>query len=114
MSQKNDSISLRDGAKRTGILVGLLVAVGVITPFISAIGLATHPATQRLFGGRLAEASQFGYSLFWWLVAAVLFALPFLVAAAIEKLDRKGISIVSSILAVVVIAAFVLATLFVF
>lgn len=112
--QRDEALSLRDGSKLTGLMVGLLVAVGILTPLISAIGFATHPYTQRLFGGRLADASQVGYVVFWWVVAIILAALPFAVGWAVDRLNRRGLAIVASVFTVVVIAALVLGIVFVF
>ncbi|MCS0499400.1 hypothetical protein [Protaetiibacter mangrovi] len=116
MAQKDhdETLGIRQGSKLTGFLVGLLVAVGVIVPFTSAIGFATHPYTQRLFSGRLADVSQGGYVVFWWLVAAILAALPFLVGYAVDRLSTRGLSIMGGVFAVVVIVALVLGIVFVF
>ena len=112
--QHDETLDIRGGSKLTGFFVGLLVGVGVLIPLISAVGFATNPYTQRLFSGRLADVSQGGYVAFWWLVAAILFALPFLVGWAVNNLSRRGLAIVGGILVVLVIIALVLGTIFVF
>jgi len=113
--QKHDeTLDIREGSKLTGFFVGLLVGVGILIPLISAIGFATNPYTQYLFSGRLADISQGGYRLFWWLVAAILFALPFVVGYAVDRLNKRGLAIVGGILIVVVIIALVIGTIFVF
>lgn len=113
-NKHDETLNIREGSKLTGFFVGLLVGVGVLIPLISAVGFATNPYTQRLFSGRLADASQFGYQLFWWLLAAILFALPFLVGYAVDRLNKRGLAIVGGILVVVVIVALVFGLIFVF
>ena len=112
--QHETTMSLRSGSPLTGFFVGLIVGVAVLLPFVSAIGFATNPYTRHLFSGRLADASQAGYAAFWWLVAIVLGALPFLVGCAVTKLSNKGLAIVGGIVVVVVIVGLVLGGLFVF
>lgn len=113
--QKHDeNFNIREGSKMTGFFVGLLVGVGILIPLISAVGFATNPYTQYLFSGRLSDISEGGYRLFWWLVAAILFALPFVIGYAVDRLNRRGLAIVSTILIVVVIAALVIGMIFVF
>jgi hypothetical protein len=86
----------------------------VLIPFLSAVGFATNPYTQRLFSGRLADVSQGGYVAFWWLVAAILAALPFIVGFAINRLSRRGLAVVGGVFVVIVIVALVLGIVFVF
>lgn len=110
----DETMNIRDGSSLTGFLVGLLVGVGVLIPLISAVGFATNPYTQRLFSGKLADVSSGGYVLFWWLVAGILLALPFLAGLAVNKLSRRGLVIVGSILVVLVIIGLVIGSMFVF
>jgi hypothetical protein len=110
----DETLSIRDGSRLTGFFVGLLVAVGIIIPLMSAIGFATNPYTQRLFSGRLADVSQGGYVTFWWLVAAILAALPFVVGFAVDRLGKRGLAIVGGVFVVIVIVALVLGIVFVF
>ena len=46
-----------------GALIGLIVFAFVAVPISTAVAFATHPASQKLFGGRLEEASLAGYTL---------------------------------------------------
>ena len=108
-----ETLNIREG-RMTGFFVGLLVGVGILIPLISAIGFATNPYTQYLFSGRLSDISEGGYRLFWWLVAAILFALPFLAGLAVDKLSKRGLAIAGSILVVVVIIGLVIGSMFVF
>ena len=110
----SETLNIREGSRMTGFFVGLLVGVGVVIPIISAVGFATNPYTQRLFSGKLADVSSGGYVLFWWLVAAILIALPFLAGLAVNKLSKRGLAIVGGILVVVVIIALVVGSMFVF
>ena len=110
----DETLDIRGGSKLTGFFVGLLVGVGILIPLISAIGFATNPYTQRLFSGRLADVSEAGYVIFWWLVAAILFALPFIVGYAVDRLSKRGLAIVGGILVVVVIIALIFGFIWVF
>ena len=112
--QHQETMSVRAGSPLTGFFVGLIVGVAVVLPFTAAIGFATNPYTRHLFSGRLADASQVGYAAFWWLVAIVLGALPFVIGWAVTKLSNRGLAIVGGIVVVVVIVGLVLGGLFVF
>jgi hypothetical protein len=112
--EHQETMSLRSGTPLTGFFVGLIVAVAVIIPIVSAIGFATNPYTRHLFSGRLADTSQAGYAAFWWLVAILLIALPFVVGWAVTKLSHRGLAIVGGIVVLVVIGGLVLGGLFVF
>jgi hypothetical protein len=70
-----------------------------------------HAANVR---GRLESSSQFGYSLFWGLIALALLALPFLVGFGIARLTGRGLKIAMGIAALFVIAIMVLGQLFIF
>lgn len=97
-----------------GALIGLIIFAFVAVPISAAVRFATHPSTQQLFGGRLEEATTTGYVLFWWIVAILLFALPFLVGWAVAKLSGRTLAIVGGILALFFIAILVMGQLFVF
>ena len=109
-----DSESMRSKQGLWGALAGLIVAVLIAFPLSAAWAFATHPTSQKLFGGRLEEASQFGYSLFWWLMVLLIVSLPFLVGFGIAKLSSKGIAIAGAIIAVFIILIIVLGQMFVF
>jgi hypothetical protein len=95
-----------------GALIGLIVFAFVAVPISTAVAFATHPASQQLFGGRLEEASLAGYTLFWWVVAILLFALPFLVGYGVAKLSGKTLGIIAAILGGFFILILVLGQLF--
>lgn len=97
-----------------GAFAGLIVAVLIAFPLSTAFAFATHPATQRLFGGPLETASRGGYAAFWWLLTLLLAALPFLVGFGIAKLSAKGLAIAAAVVAIFVIAIVVLGQLFVY
>ncbi len=97
-----------------GALIGLIIFAFVAVPISAAIKYATHPNSQQLFGGRLSEATTAGYVAFWWIVAILLFALPFLVGWAVAKLSGKTLGIITAILALFFIAIIVMGQLFVF
>ncbi len=97
-----------------GAFAGVIVAALIAFPLSAAVSFATNPATQRLFGGRLESASQFGYQLFWWLMVALIASLPFLVGFGIAKMSARGLTIIGAIVAVLVIMVVVLGQLYVF
>lgn len=97
-----------------GALIGLIVFAFVAVPISAAVRYATHPASQQLFAGRLSEATTGGYVAFWWIVAIMLFALPFLVGWGIAKLSGKTLGIITAILALFFIAILVMGQLFIF
>jgi hypothetical protein len=97
-----------------GALIGLIVFVFVAVPLSAAVSYATHPNTKQLFAGRLSEATTGGYVAFWWIVAILLLALPFLVGFAIAKMSVRTVVIIASVVIVFVIAVVVLGQLFVF
>jgi hypothetical protein len=88
------------------------VFVFVAVPISIAVRFATHPATQELFGGRLEEASNAGYSTFWWIVAIFLFAVPVLIGWGVAKLSGRTLGIIVAILAVFFIAILIFGQLF--
>ena len=75
---------------------------------------ATHPASQQLFAGRLSEATTGGYVAFWWIVAIMLLALPFLVGWGVARLSGKTLGIITAIVAVFFIAILIMGQLFIF
>ncbi|GAA1995577.1 hypothetical protein GCM10009777_34850 [Microbacterium pumilum] len=97
-----------------GALIGLIVFVFIAVPLSAAVSYATHPNSQQLFGGRLSEATTGGYVAFWWIVAIMLFALPFLVGFAVAKMSVKTIVIIAAVVILFVIAVVILGQLFVF
>jgi hypothetical protein len=97
-----------------GALIGLIIFAFVAVPISAAVRFATHPSTQQLFGGRLEAASTTGYVLFWWIVAILLFALPFLVGWGVAKLSGKTLGIIAAIIGVFFIAILIMGQLFVF
>ena len=97
-----------------GAFAGLIVAVLIAFPVSVTFALATHPASQRLLGGQLDDASRPGYATFWWLLTLLLAALPFFVGFGIAKLSSRGLRVVASIVAIAVVAIVVLGQLFVF
>lgn len=97
-----------------GFLSGIIVAAFIAVPLSASFAFATHPNTQQLFAGRLADATQGGYVLFWWLVTGLLVALPFLVGFAVAKLSGKTLAIVGGIIGVFVIAILIVGQTFVF
>lgn len=97
-----------------GALIGLIIFAFVAVPISAAVRFATHPSTQQLFGGRLEEASTTGYVLFWWVVAILLLALPFLVGWGVAKLSGKTLGIIAGIIGIFFIAILIMGQMFVF
>ncbi|WP_158861873.1 hypothetical protein [Leifsonia sp. AG29] len=108
--------TLRLGAHRGmwGAFAGIITAVLIAYPLSASIAFATHPATQRLFTGRLESASQGGFAAFWWIVALACIALPFLVGFGIARMSARTLVVVGGIVAVFLILVLVLGQLFVF
>lgn len=96
-------------ANMWGLLSGLIVAAVIAIPLSAAIGFATHPGSRFLFEGALSGATPIGYVLFWWVAAAFLAALPFLVGYGVAKLSKKALGIVGAVIGVFLIALIVLA-----
>lgn len=109
-----DSESMRSKQGLWGAFAGVIVATLIAFPLSAAFAFATNPASQKLFGGRLEESSQFGYTMFWWLMVLLIASLPFLVGFGIAKLSSKGIAIAGAIIAVFIILIIVLGQMFVF
>ena len=97
-----------------GFLAGIIVAAFIAVPLSASFAFATHPSTQQLFGDRLSDATEGGYRLFWWLVTALLIAIPFLVGFAVAKLSGRTLAIVGGIIGAFVIAILVVGQLWVF
>lgn len=97
-----------------GALIGIITFAFVAVPISTAVGLATHPATRELFSGRLEEATAFGYSLFWWVVAALLVSIPVLVGWGVAKLSGRTLAIIAGIVVLFFVALLVLAQIFLF
>ena len=97
-----------------GALIGLIVFVFVAVPISAAVRFATHPLSQQLFGGRLSEATTAGYQAFWWIVALMLLALPFLVGWAVARLSARTLAIIGAIFVVFFILTLILGQLYVF
>jgi amino acid transporter len=112
--ETDDSLSLGNKSGLWGALIGLIVAAFIAVPLSAAVSFATHPATRQLFAGRLSETTQGGYQAFWWFVALLLAALPFLVGFGVAKLSTKTLITVGAIIAILVIIVVVLGSAFVF
>lgn len=97
-----------------GALIGLIVFVFVGVPISAAVRFATHPMSQQLFGGRLSEATVGGYTVFWWIVAIMLLALPFLVGWGVARLSARTLTIIGAIAVAFFIVILILGQLYVF
>lgn len=97
-----------------GFFAGLIVAVLIAYPLSAAVAFATHPSTQKLFGERLQSASQGGYQAFWWVIALLCAALPFIVGFGIARLSNRTLGVLTGVVAVLIIAVLVLGQLFAF
>ncbi|GLJ76297.1 hypothetical protein GCM10017584_18710 [Leifsonia poae] len=97
-----------------GAFAGLIVAVLIAYPLSACIAFATHPASQKLFGGRLESASQGGFAAFWWVLALACIALPFIVGFGIAKLSARTVGIITAVVVVFLILIIVLGQLFAF
>ncbi|MEF2978301.1 hypothetical protein [Subtercola sp. YIM 133946] len=97
-----------------GAFAGLITFVLIAFPLSATIAFATNPQTQKLFGSHLADASQFGYRAFWWILSLMLLALPFLVGYGFTHLTSRGIKIVGGIIVLFVIVVVILGQLFVY
>lgn len=97
-----------------GWFAGIIVLALIAVPLSAAFSFATNPRTQQLFAGRLSDATTGGYVAFWWIVAIMLIALPFLVGFAVAKMSGRTIIIVGAIVILFVVAVIILGQLFVF
>gem|GEM_PF-686003 len=108
--------TLQLGEKRGlwGAFAGLITAVLIAYPLSACIAFATHPTTQKLFGGRLESASAGGFAAFWWLLALGCLALPFLVGFGVARLSSRAIIVIATVIVLFIIAVVILGQLFVF
>lgn len=97
-----------------GAFAGLITAVLIAYPLSASIAFATHPATQRLFGGRLESASQAGFQAFWWVIALACLALPFLVGFGIAAMSSRTIIVIGAIVVIFLILVLLLGQVFAF
>lgn len=111
---REEALDIGVGRGHWGAFAGLIVAVLIAYPLSACIAFATHPATQRLFGGRLESASQFGYQAFWWILALTCLALPFLVGFGIAKLSTRTLAVIGGIVGVLLILVVVFGQVFAF
>jgi len=112
--QREETLELGGHRGLWGAFAGVIVAVLIAYPLSASVAFATHPATQRLFGGRLEGASPAGYAAFWWVIALACLALPFLVGFGIAKLSTRTVAIIGGIVVVFLILVLVLGQLFAF
>jgi amino acid transporter len=108
------TLQLGDKRGLWGAFAGLIVAVLIAYPLSVCVAYATHPGTQKLFGGRLESASQAGYQAFWWILALLCLSLPFIVGFGIAKLSARTVGIIAAVVVVFLILVIVLGQLFVF
>jgi amino acid transporter len=115
-AQKNETDRLALGGRSGlwGALLGLIVAAFIAVPLSAAVAFATHPHTQQLFGGRLADATAGGYTAFWWIVALLLVALPFLVGFGVAKLSARTLLIIGGVIVAFIVVILILGQIFVF
>lgn len=113
---KEETLDISAGVGRGawGAFAGLIVAVLIAYPLSVCIAFATHPATQKLFGGRLESASQVGFQAFWWILALGCLALPFLVGFGIAKLSKRTLGVIGGIVGVFLILVIVFGQVFAF
>jgi Na+/H+-dicarboxylate symporter len=97
-----------------GWLAGLITLVVIAFPLSAAVAYATHPATRTLFGDRLSSASAVGFSIFWWILALLLIALPFLVGFGVAKLSSRWLTILGVIVVILVVGLVILGQMFAF
>jgi amino acid transporter len=111
---QESTLEIRDRRGLWGALAGLVTAVLIAYPLSASIAFATHPATQALFGGRLEDASQVGFRLFWWVMALACLALPFIVGFGIAKLSARTVTVIGAVVVILLILLIVLGQLFAF
>ncbi|GAB3794489.1 hypothetical protein GCM10028798_01280 [Humibacter antri] len=110
--RREETVSVNRGI--LGWLAGLITAVIIAFPLSAAVAYATHPATRKLFGEHLSNASAAGFAVFWWILALLLASLPFLVGFGIARLSARWLSIFGIIVVILVVALVVLGQLFAF
>ena len=106
--------TLQVGRGMWGWLAGLITAVIIAFPLSASIAYATHPATRKLFGDHLSDASAAGFAAFWWILALLLIVLPFLVGFGVAKMSARWLAIFGVIVVILVVALVVLGQLFAF
>ncbi|MEV8213856.1 hypothetical protein [Leifsonia sp. NPDC077715] len=111
---QEETLQLGDKRGLWGAFAGLITAVLIAYPLSACIAFATHPQTQRLFGGRLESASAAGFAAFWWVLALGCIALPFLVGFGIARLSGRAMIVMITIVVLFIIAVVVLGQMFVF
>jgi hypothetical protein len=109
-----ETLQLGDKRGLWGAFAGLITAVLIAYPLSASVAFATHPATQKLFGGRLESASAGGYAAFWWILALGCLALPFIVGFGIARLSTKTIFTIAGVVVVFIILVLVLGQMFAF
>ncbi len=97
-----------------GAFAGLITAVLIAYPLSASVAFATHPATQKLFGERLASASQAGFQAFWWIIALGCLALPFIVGFGIARMSARTLVIIGAVVVIFLILVLVLGQMFLF
>lgn len=97
-----------------GAFAGLITAVLIAYPLSASVAFATHPATQKLFGERLASASQAGFQAFWWVIALGCLALPFIVGFGIAKMSARTLVVIGAVVVIFLILVLVLGQVFLF
>jgi hypothetical protein len=111
---QEETLQVGDHRGLWGGLAGLITAVLIAYPLSASVAFATHPATQKLFGGRLEGASAGGYAAFWWVVALGCLALPFIVGFGISRLSSRTLVVIGAVVVLLVILLMVLGQLFAF
>jgi membrane-anchored protein YejM (alkaline phosphatase superfamily) len=113
---KEETLHIGNGVGRGhwGAFAGLIVAVLIAYPLSACIAFATHPATQKLFGGRLEAASQAGYQAFWWILALLCLSLPFIVGFGIARLSTRTLTVIGAIVGVFLLLVLLLGQVFAF
>lgn len=112
--QRDETLELGAHRGLWGAFAGLIVAVLIAYPLSASVAFATHPATQKLFGGRLEGASSAGYAAFWWVIALGCLALPFLVGFGIARMSGRTLLVIGGVVVVFLILVLVLGQVFAF
>ncbi len=111
---EESTLSLGGSRGLWGAFAGLITAVLIAYPLSACVAFATHPASQKLFGGRLEQASQGGFQAFWWVLALLCLALPFIVGFGIALLSARTVAVIGGVVVVFLILVMVLGQLFAF
>ena len=112
--ERETTLQLHGSRGLWGAFAGLITAVLIAYPLAACVAFATHPASQRLFGGRLEQASQGGFATFWWVLALLCLSLPFIVGFGIARLSGRTVGVIAAVVVVFLILVMVLGQLFVF